>query len=1284
MRKKKVLARIVICTLSMLLILGSFSGLGRAQVTTTGRISGIVMDQRGAVIRNAEIVVKNNDTGAEYTSKSGEEGTFFISSLQASTYTVTVTAQGFKQTKVTDVKIEVGQSATVEVKLEVGAASESVTVTGGAEVLLRDTTNIGSIISGRQITELPFASRDALDLVLTLPGTSTPGRPRSSSINGLPKGALFISLDGINAQDNFLRTSDAFFTYIRPRVDAIAEVEVSTSTPGAEASAGGAIHIRFVTKGGSNEYHGGAYWYNRQRAYNANWYFNNLTGTERAQVMLNQFGGKAGGPITPWLKDRAWFFVNYEEYRLPEQTVRTRTILSPDAQAGIFKYPGGPAAGVNLLSLAASAGLTGTFDPTISKLLGEIRSSTAAGSVRAANDPNLQSFIFTNTGGQKRRFPTLRFDFNVTSKHHVEAIYNFQDFASKVDFLNGVDPAFPSPVPQIFGSQASNRFSLSTALRSQLTSTVVNEARFGLTGGTVVFFPEVAPGAFDVWGGASLIFPLTLSNPRSLDSNQRRNSPVQQFNDNLSWTRGKHNYNFGAAYNRATSFFQSSGGPLVPQASFNVVSADPADAIFSAANFPGSDLVQRNNARAIYALLTGRVSSFGFFGKLDETTKTYSLTGSAVERNSVHGYGFYFQDYYKFRPNLSLNYGLRWEAALSPRHNNGVYVRPTGLYGISGEGNLFKPGFTPGVATTYVQVDKNTKAFEDDRNNWAPSVGIAWSPNFKSGLLKTIFGENDKSVFRTAYAISYVVGGFADYNGVWTGNPGLTRNISLQAGTTNSATSFIAGSRLLRNGVPAFTAPAAPTFPLAGSANIQARDFNPNLKVPYVQSWNFGIQREITKDTVFEARYVGNHSIGLGRSYNLNETNIFENGFLQEFIAAQKNLAISIAAGAGSNFRNQGLPGQVALPIFQASFLSPTSTSFANATFVSLLQQGQAGSLANQLSNLSTSTTFQANRVLAGLPANLFIANPTLIGTNPNGGAILATNSGSSTYSALQVELRRRFSQGLTMNANYTWSHALTNQFTASGALQPHTLRNVGMDKGPSPWDVRHAFKLSYTYDLPFGAGHKLDYKGPGNVVGKLLEGWASDGIIRYTSGRVFGAPTSGRATFNQFDAGINLVGISIQELQSLVKIRKDPAAATRGTVFWLPDDIIQNTLKAFGLVAGAPSGRYLAPPTTPGQLGTYFFLYGPNFFRADLSVVKKTRITERANVEFRVEFLNAFNNINFLIGNAFAGDIANADLNTVTVNTLNFGQTSHAYRDLSTTNDPGGRLIQLVLRVNF
>jgi Carboxypeptidase regulatory-like domain len=1262
------------------------------QVTTTSRISGVVMDATGGLLQAAEVIVKNDGNGEEFRVKTGDDGTFIIPSLSVGTYTVMISAPGFKQTVVKSVKTEIGNTVTVEVKLEIGQTSETVVVTGGGEVLQTETTNIGAVITGRQITELPFSSRDALDLVLTLPGTATVGRPRSSSVNGLPKGALNISIDGINVQDNTLRSTDGFFTYIRPRIDAIEEVSVSTATPGAEASAGGAVHLRFVTKAGTNEFHGGAWWYNRQRAYNSNYYFSNLTNTPRAQVMLNQYGFKIGGPITPWLKDRAFFFFDYDEFRLPEQQTRTRTILTPDAQAGIFRYPGGPAAGVNLYAVALAAGFPNTPDSAIGKILADIRTSTGQGSLRSQTDPNLQSFTFTNTGGQVRRFPTARFDFIVTSNHKVEAIYNYQDFAGLVDFLNGRDPAFPSPTPQIIGGQGSDRFSFSSALRSTLTPAIVNEARFGLTGGTLVFFPETSAGSFAPFGGVATQFPLTLTNPYSGVTNSRRNAPVWQFTDNLSWTKGRHNLNFGGSYNKST-FYQEQSSNLVPTLTFGVPAADPANnAIFTLANFPGANDDILTNARAIYALLTGRINQVNFNARLDENTKTYSLTNFATERHSTDGFGFYFQDYFKFRTNLSINYGLRWEAVRAPRNVNEVYVRPSfeGLFGVSGAGNLFKPGPNVAPATTYMPVTKDTKPYDDDLNNFAPSIGIAWSPRFSNSLLKRVFGEDNKSVLRGAYSISYVTGGFADFNGVWNNNPGLVRFAGLRPGIE-----FAAGSLLLRNGIPALPNPGAPSFPLASSPGIAAFDFDPGIKSPYVQSWSFGIQRELTKDMVFEARYVANHSIGLARNINLNEVNILGNGFLEEFKAAQNNIAICGAnsaaclaaqAAAGvttanrtaSNFANWGLPGQVALPIFTASFGgAATASQFRSTAFTSPIQQGQAGAVANSLSNVTANAAFQNNRVAAGFAPNLFIVNPAVLGAS----STLQTNNGSSNYNSLQLELRRRFANGLLLQGSYVWSKALTN-VTSFGA-QPHSIRTPGLDKGPSSFDLRHGFKVNYIYELPFGAGRMFDYRGPAGVIGKLIEGWQTDGLIRWQSGRVFPL-LSGRNTVNQFDSGVELVGMTSKELQEMVKINKDPAAATRGSVFWLPSDVAQNTQIAFGLRPGTPTGRYIAPASTPGRFGSFIYLYGPSFFRADLSLVKKTRITEKSDVEIRVELLNAFNHTNFLIGNVGAGDISNTDSNTVNVGTLTFGQTTHAYRDVSTTNDPGGRLLQMVLRINF
>jgi hypothetical protein len=226
--------------------------------------------------------------------------------LASGLYTATISVKGFKQAKVTEIKIDAGKPSSFNVALEVGSQDQTVTIVGSAELLQTQTATVGTTLTGRQITDIPTASRDALDLVLALPGTTTPGRPRTSTVNGLPKGALNITLDGINVQDNTLKSSDGFFTYVRPRTDAIAEVTVSTSNPGAESSAEVAVQIKFVTQGGGNDYHGGGYWYHRNPALNANYWFNNRDlaadpVTHKApqqRILLNQFGVKVGGPIS--------------------------------------------------------------------------------------------------------------------------------------------------------------------------------------------------------------------------------------------------------------------------------------------------------------------------------------------------------------------------------------------------------------------------------------------------------------------------------------------------------------------------------------------------------------------------------------------------------------------------------------------------------------------------------------------------------------------------------------------------------------------------------------------------------------------------------------------------------------------------------------------------------------------------------------------------------------------------------------------------------------------------
>ena len=250
-------------------------------------------------------------------------------------------------------------------------------MSSSSEIVQTQSSTVSTTINTNQITKLPITTRSAMDFVNLLPGVSTPSGNRDATINGLPRGTINITLDGVNIQDNTLRSTDGFFAIVSPRLDAIEEVTVQTATQGADSSGQGAVQIKFTTHAGTNSFTGSAYEYYRSDKLNANTWFNNRNGVAKPKLKQNQFGGRFGGPIViPGLYDghnKAFFFVNYEEVRQPSDTTRNRTILNPAAQSGVYSYPGGA---INVLALAAANGQLATVDPTVSKLLADIRSAT--------------------------------------------------------------------------------------------------------------------------------------------------------------------------------------------------------------------------------------------------------------------------------------------------------------------------------------------------------------------------------------------------------------------------------------------------------------------------------------------------------------------------------------------------------------------------------------------------------------------------------------------------------------------------------------------------------------------------------------------------------------------------------------------------------------------------------------------------------------------------------------------------------------------------------------------
>ena len=1302
------------------------------QSTATGSLTGTVVDPQGAVVPGAAVVVKSSATGQEFTAKTNDEGVFTIPVLTSGLYTATISVKGFKQSKVTEIKIDAGKPSSFNVALEVGSQDQTVTIVGSAELLQTQTATVGTTLTGRQITDIPTASRDALDLVLALPGTTTPGRPRTSTVNGLPKGALNITLDGINVQDNTLKSSDGFFTYIRPRTDSVSEVTISTSNPGAESSAEGAVQIKFVTQGGGNDYHGGGYWYHRNPALNANYWFNNRDlaadpVTHKApqqRILLNQFGGKVGGPISiPGVfsgKDKLFFFANYEEYRLPEKSVqRVRTIYTQDAANGIYKFNTtsqtyAPPAGVtcttgatrtcsvNVLTMAAAAGLVGTLDPTISKLNADIRSSvgTVNGVLTSvAGNPNVEQFGFFNVGGQTRRFPTVRLDANLGKNHHLENISNYQEFLSVVDFLNGVDPIFPG-FPN-HGSQTSNRFSNTSAWRWNITPNLVNEARFGLTGGTVKFFGEVTPAQFTNQGGVRLNLNSSGVGTNSATATagpELRNAPVKQFNDNISWVHGNHAFNFGGSFTRLNLWITDA--TVVPAVNFGISSTLAGDATaFNAFASLNPTVSQQAGAAAFYAQMSGRMSSLTRYVGLSETTGKYTPQGFFTSRAQQTEYGLYVQDTWRFRPNVTLTGGVRWEVQgpFQSLNNTLTQVGYAGLFGESGVGNVFKPGTLTGSPSTYTRFAAGSKTYDTDYGNFAPSVGFTWSPNFKNGILHKLAGESGQTVLRGGFSMAYVREGLNGFLSIMAANPGQT----ISANQSTSGTPFpLPFGLYFRNGLPPIdpAVPTQPVLPNTGAITDGVNAFLPGLKTGYVESWTAGIQREFKKDNVIEIRYVGNRGHKLWRQYDLNEINVFENGFLNEFKLAQANVVQNLATGNGFNMRYRG-PGTGTFPLpilvkFLAGTADPNNPAsynlagnlFANTTVLGPLNPlaPSPTGLAGILNSTANEGSFLANRTAAGVPINFFVVNQ-----GKRGGAFLIDNNSQTWYDAATIEFRRRLSHGLLIQANYTFGKALANGYASSSVSfdQPATIRDFHLRRDVSPFDITQAFKTNFIYELPFGRGKQF-FGSTKGIVNGFLGDWTFNGNVRMQSGSPI--------TFGN----VQLVGMSRKDLQRAVGIyrgeRNSDNSASTGQIYYLPLDIRLNSFRASNITfnsagasysQGAPSGRFIAPANFnncmqgyAGQCGfNNLVIKGPSFFRFDLSLAKKIKFTERMNLEMRAEALNAFNNINFLVGSA-GNDVNGGG----TLSSGFFGRMTAAYQDISTTNDPGGRLVQLVLRLNF
>jgi hypothetical protein len=1250
------LPKLIIIVLIAALFFGAESALGQLRIV--GSISGTVQDPIGALVPNARVVLKDQKTGLTKESTTTDGGTFLFPDLASGSYQVTVSMPGFKTELVPNISVSTGQTTDVRITLEVGQPTETVTITEDMAHLL-DTSSqlVVNTLTSKAITELPLGNRSNTLALARLAQGAQPPTGGDTRYNNLPGGAVNVTVDGINnASNGFKSGGTVFFVTVPVRVGAVEEVTVETGGLTAESGAQSGANIKFTTKRGGNSYHGSFFYEPQSERFNSNTWSRNAQGLVRLFNRTQNYGGNAGGPLIPFgsYKKKAFFFINYERAYSPVSTARTITVLTPDARNGIFTYLVSGTTNqlrtANVSTLATAKGLPTQLDPIVQSILAvNAKIPQNATKISSGSDFNHDTYTWPAENNNYAYFPAARFDFFVTPKQQLTWSWNYRH--------NWQAGERRLPVPDI---QRTNPFRLgyfiwSAALQSTFSPRLFNEIRYGVqhSGDSNA---RAEYGDFYTVNGTPLriggTLPFGPTVPFIDQPNVTGRHTIVTLYDTLTLNRGQHSFTMGGSY-RSTEWNDTQVIFQVPNYGTGTPSGDPlsASTAFTTTTLPGINSGETGNALALYNLLVGRVASANFTKVANPDTFNYDGSINFTFTKSLMG-GAFVQDRWRFSKDLTLQFGLRWEVQGPMHDTKGLTAAPdlASLFGPSK--SLFTPGVLSGNNNPTIAVGR--VPYNRDWKNFAPNFGFAWNPNFTKGWLGKLAG-GQKTVIRGYYGLVYYDEGtqfFAANLGPNTGKTiGATTLVPGQTGQTNLP-AFYTLSNIVANPLTvsnfAFTTTtyakiinqADRTF--AGSMN----GFDPTLRAPYTINWDFGIQRELWRNTVLEARYVGNQAHLVWRTSNLNEVNIFENGFLQEFKNAQKNLAINQAAGVNS-FQNLGRPGQVALPIFDAGFLArgalgaiAAGSGYQSSTFIDNLLNGAAGTLANTLATTSTYVCrmFGSNfspcarvQPLANAPGpypiNFFLLNPFVAGRMN-----YIDDTGWDSYNGLQVQFRQRLSSGLNWNVNWTWSKSLTNLpvDNQNQSVDFLTLRNFDTTRRESQFDIRHTIQIAGTYDLPIGREKLLRLNN--RVLNAALGGWTLGSIFVFNTGQPvqltggFGTVNNSNnpgAGFNAGTGGVQLApGVTLSQIEKLFQAKRIPLTSL-GRAGATPTQFLAVDPSLIG-----PDGRanpaFIVPNRTPGDFGQILFIRDRNTFTWDTSINKTFRVMER----MRLQLFAGFNNI--------------------------------------------------------
>ncbi len=1268
---------------SLLVLAGLLSAYVCAQSGTTS-LRGTITDPNGAVIPGATVTLSNPQTGYSRTIKSSAQGEYQFLDVPPATYTVAADAAGFAKYKQDYVTLLVNTPAQLDLSMQVAGTATTIEVTGAAPLVNTTDASLGATFSEQQVKQLPLEGRNIPDLLTLEAGVVYTGNrsdidkdldTRSGAVNGSRSDQSNITLDGVDVND---QVNGYAFTSVLPVTgDSLQEFRTTTSNYGADQGRSSGAQVSLVTKSGTNSFHGSLYEYHRNTATSANDFFVKQAELASGQsntppkLIRNIFGGSLGGPI---LKNRLFFFANYEGSRQREENSVLRIVPSDSLRDGVMIYqcqdatqcPATAVKGVSGTAHPVPAGYYGLtpaqlqgMDPLHigpnSVMLNYFNSFPHTNDVSAGDGFDFVGYRFRGPVPTNNNWYIARVDYKITQDGNHSLFWRGamrNDVHSEVPYLDQGGPP-DSQIPLHTNADYSKGFSL--GYTAVLRPTLINNFRWGFTRQSFGVIGNNDSQPFIYFRGLN-------SNEGSNNSelaitrSRKFQTPVHNFVDDISWSRGQHTFQFGGDVrfirNPKENFLNS-----FSDAWTNANGLDTAGIAGKSSPLdPGHNGLPVVNGNFGLSYDWPLIALMGIETQLDgqyNYTKTGAVLpqGAPVTRRfGADEFEFYAQDAFRVKPNLTITYGLRYSLFSPPWETNGTQVAPSVSLGkwFQTRGQDMNAGIAPNlppISFSLAGPANGTKGYYNwDFHNFAPRLAFAYSPRPSWSWLKSLVGDNDKTSIRAGFGMVYdrigagLLNTFDQY-----GSFGLSTNLTNSiipsvasaprvTGLNTVPVNDQSGSRLL---------PAAPpggfpyTPPNSGSGLGIYWGLDDTIRTPYSYTADLSISRQLPKNMLVNVSYVGRFAHRLLSQEDLAmPLNLVDKKTGITYFEAASRISQMAAAGVTPSqiASNPGMIGPTAAywkdiisPLklgdsYSTPGCGPASTNPVVAAYVLF-----SCNLFNETTPLSQldflGSDFSGNAGIAGtltdsqgFPLNYY---PSVFGANtffdPQFHSLYAWRSiGNANYNALQVNVRKAMSQGLQFDFNYTFSKSIdlsssAERVTEWGGLSGNIINSWEPDqqRAVSDFDARHQFNMNWIWQMPFGKGRPL-MRDAGGVLDAIIGGWQVSGLARWTSGfpvTIFNG--------NTWPTNWQLGGAAMQIAPAHTGVTEN----ADGSVNLFPDPLGASGIQAF---------RH----DFPGESGMRNTLRGPGYAGLDASLDKtwKMPYNEAHSVQFRWEVFNVLN----------------------------------------------------------